>query len=331
MDQLDKQELMKEHRSIHDLINQLITKCDISHSAIKSMRSRAKHSANEVVDKGRNSNYHYRNQMDLSTQIGRREKLMKYNTSNIGLNTYGDSKIHAEDVGNLRLRANWRHILELVQSQMMRQECLIKVVNEYLSIDMTQAKADNGAVEAHSCYRRISTNLPYSWNLTVKGEKGKSRMIIRWKQGEDSYYDSSAAGYVKYTSHTPTITYYIDETYMDIINKYGIGTTDIAGKRVFTTKAELITGHELEADDVKLFKAMVGYTKVPLDFDTYRGKNLGDKKKIRGCIYHEERWIAVQELPDGKRQMATGKDKSWAIRTMKQRMKTQMLKMMDIL
>ena len=331
MEQLDKKELMKEHREIHDIINIIINKAKVSSKAIKEIRDRAKIIVKEAIDCGGRS-YHYSRyssgKHDITTEVGRKNKLLDYSTCK--QNWYGNS-LKAIDIGNANLRGSWDAILDLLQSQMIRQECLIELVDNYLNLDPIQADADSAAVEARRAYQRIQTGFPYGWSVNIMGKPGKGKeRKFTWKQNKNSRYDRTKGGYVDVLEHMPRVTWYVDETYMDTVHKYKIHTTDIAGKKCFVKHAELITGHELESQDVKLFKAVVGYTKVPVDFDSWGSTRVKSKADIRACIFNEERWIAVQELPDGRREQASGKDQSWAIRTMKQRMKSTMLRTMGL-
>lgn len=325
VEQINTKELMKEHRVLHDLINYLINLASITSETIKEMRQSAKETALNATASS-SYGYGYR-QINSTTDIAKRDKLLKYSTSEI---SYRNSYTKPEGIGNVNYKGVYNNYLKLIQSSMNRQECLIRLVNEYANIDNIQANADKGADRARLAYHQIQSGTPYRWEFQVIGKKGaKLPSVTKWKIEERSMFTGQRDMngryiYKKEPYYVPKHTWYIDETYLDTVDKYNIHTTDIAGKRCFTLKAELIEEHELKDQGVTLFKAIVGYTKV--------GSNSKDTSKagVRASIYTEERWIAVQDQNDERVEQATGKDKSWAIRTMKQRMKSTMLKKMGL-
>ena len=340
--EVTKEQLMKEHRSIHDLLTTILNRIQLNYKAIKSMRKVAKNHALETTNKDR---YGYDRQ--LMTEIKKKEKLLKYSTArSAGWPKYGEDKIDESYINNDNLKANYAGLFDLIQEMMTRQECLIRVVNEFMDLCPIQANADRASEIASGAYRSIMTGLPYRWgNPSIKGEPGKGgRGIVKWTVKQDYYYDHANKDMngnptkITYDIVTPRIEWYVDEKYIANVKGNQITTCDIAGKKCFTLCAEEELNHELSNQDVRLFKAVVGYTKIPLDFD-HGGYGwsrkptktvIEQKANIRNVIYTEERWIAIQDQ-DGKRIMeATGKDKSWAIRTMKQRMKTSMLKQMGL-
>lgn len=339
--EVTKEELMKEHRSIHDLLTTILNRTQINYKAIKSMRDRAKNHAIETVSPSR-----YTHRSDCDTAIKRKEKLLKYSTArNCGWEKYGSNAIDETYINNENLRANYNGIFDLLQEMMCRQECLIKVVNEYMDLCPIQASADKASEIAARAYNGISTGLPYRWgNPKVVGKPGNGgKCSIKWKLEKDYHYDYSqkdANGHalkVEYDIVYPKITWFVDEKYIANVKDNQITTCDIAGKKCFTLCAEEELNHELSSQDVRLFKAVVGYTKVPITFDHGYGWGrrthktiLEQKTAVRSVIYTEERWIAVQDQNGSRIMEATGKDKSWAIRTMKQRMKTSMLKQMGL-
>lgn len=327
IEQVNTKELMKEHRVLHDLINDLIKRSNLSAEAVKAIREYAKEIARDVTNETKYY-YHRGGSNDNSTEISQRDNLLKDSTCN---NTYLSSSRNSQDILNANFKGIWKPILETIQAAMVRQECLVRVVNEYNNIDEVQADADKGAERANSAYRQIMSGTPYAWNINIIGKKhAKLPSRTQWKinhRTDYRNYTTDANGsrvYAREKYYLPKHTWYIDETYMDVVDKYKIHTTDIAGKNCFTLKAELVEEHELKDQGVQLFKAIVGYTKI--------GTNFSDKTKagVRASIFTEERWIAIQDQ-DGRRvEQATGKDKSWAIRTMKQRMKSSMLKQMGL-
>ena len=340
--EVSKEVLMKEHRSIHDLLTTLFNRTQLSHKAIKSLRANAKDHANKTTETER-----YGYQRGPMTQIQKKEKLLKYSTArNCGWNKYGDQKLEPIDIWNENLRANYSGLFDLMQEMMTRQECLIRVVNEYMDLCPIQALADRAAETAQRAYQQIATGLPYRWHnpkITGKPMKGGTYKI-KWKLEEDFYYDHNnkdANGNptkITYNYAIPKIQWYVDEHYISNVKDNKIEVCDIAGKRCFTLSAVEELNHELSNDGVRLFKAIVGYTKIPLTFEDNgyhwrrsNHKTLQEQKaNIRAVIHTEERWIAIQDQNGERIMEATGKDKSWAIRTMKQRMKTSMLKKMGL-
>ena len=342
--EVSKEVLMKEHRSIHDLLTTILNRTQMQHKAIKQMREKAKIHAIETTNMSG-----YRAQ--TLTEIQKKEKLLKYSTSTMcGWEKYGQEQLVPEYINNDNLRPNYSGLFDLVQGMMARQECLIRVVNEFMDLCPIQAAADKGSEKARSAYRQIMTGTPYGWgDVKISGIPGKGgKGLIKWKIKNDYYYDhqnkdplTNQPTKVDYLYPIPKIEWMVDEKYMDNVYKNQITTCDIAGKKCFTLCAEEELNHELSNQDVRLFKAKVGYTKIPVDFQSCSGwgwrqnntqkESLQQQKaKIRAVIYTEERWIAIQDQNGERIMEATGKDKSWAIRTMKQRMKTKMMKQMGL-
>ena len=89
-----------------------------------------------------------------------------------------------------------------------------------------------------------------------------------------------------------------------------------------------LKNHELLGDDVRLFQAKVFYTKVPNTISTYRMKP-GVGKQV---LHVEDKVIAIQSLHEVPPDIiTTGKDQSWAVRTMRGRMKKKIVNIMGIL
>ena len=123
-----------------------------------------------------------------------------------------------------------------------------------------------------------------------------------------------------------TIYFGVDGHWLTDVDANHIAVVDIAGKSCLTLCATEIAEHELIDDDVKLYQAKVCYTKVPRDVSSWRmGAN-----EINKVFHLEDKVIAVQSLPATKPIITTGKDKSWAVRTMRGRMKKKMFDLMDI-
>lgn len=118
----------------------------------------------------------------------------------------------------------------------------------------------------------------------------------------------------------------VDHTYMETVVPNNIEVVDIAGKDVAVVWAKEIEEHELKDEGVKLFESIVAYTRVPRSVNTWNLK-AGQAKEI---VLVEKKHIAVQHIEGGKDIIATGKDQSWAIRTMKGRMKRKMYDLMGL-
>ena len=122
-------------------------------------------------------------------------------------------------------------------------------------------------------------------------------------------------------NHGKTADVFIGSNWDETVGNNGISTVDIAGKKCITLCAELVEQHELVDDGVKLYTAKVMYTKVPRSMNTWRLS----EQDFESIVNIEDRVIAVEET-NSNTFITTGKDLSWAIRTMKGRMMKKALR-----
>lgn len=188
------------------------------------------------------------------------------------------------------------------------------LINKYEPMDSWTVKCSAAAVEASRTFRRrVETNIGWRNNIDwVVGTPGNFEI----EETPDDYHKRV----------TFKATAEVDGSYIDVIKANNIDVVDIGGKACLTMKAEEITEHELVEDGVKLFKAKVMYTKVARGVNTWRLLP-GEAREI---INVEDKYIAVQSLDSSPDIIATGKDQSWAIRTMRGRMKKKMMKIMGL-
>ena len=282
-----------EHKQLSRMINTIAEIANIPPDVLGDIRNKAKVTTQGIV-----------NSTKTSPTVKKEKLLDEKNTNPPFYFNEGEPKYK-------EFNATRAAMLEHIMSMMMRQENILEYQRNYANIDPNIEKADKAARKAYRKWR--ANEGPIGW---------RNKIDIEAKVGEGATYDFNYNP--SETSFTAII--YVDETYMDTVEANNINVVDIAGKPVITLKAEEIIGHELEDNNVRLFKATVGYTKVSRGINTYR---LKCEEEARSLIRIEEKWIAFQELPNG-RITATGKDKAWAIRTMKSRMKLTMMKQMGL-
>ena len=132
---------------------------------------------------------------------------------------------------------------------------------------------------------------------------------------------------------------YIKSDWKEKVFDYGIQTTDIAGKVVMVLDAmERKPGsfvQNLDLPDVELFDIKVGYAIIPQDTNIWQlarepdvdGVNALEAHK-RATVYNKDLVLSRIKNTDGSYTIATGKDAEWSQRTLKMRVKREMLKQM---
>lgn len=193
------------------------------------------------------------------------------------------------------------------------------LMDKYSIIDDNDVKASGAAREAHSIFKNnIETNIGYYSNIDiVSGVSG----ALDYKEEPRSGYGNNLSQKFRFEA-----TIGVDYKWYDNVKGNGITQVDIGGKNALTLSAKEILGHPLESDGVRLFQSKVLYTKVPQTISTYALKvNEG-----ASLIHIEDKVIAIQQLTDSC-VITTGKDESWAVRTMRGRMKKKMMNMMDLI
>ena len=197
---------------------------------------------------------------------------------------------------------------------MKRQECITQLVNTYLKVDQETIDAEEAMLRMTTLISNNTYNIGYNNSIRAKvGDKGKIEVTeeeCNWRKGTFNW---------KAKVH-------VDSTWIDKVYKNKIAKVDIAGKTVMTLDADEIMDHELKDQNVRMWDATVFYSKVPSNVNP----NYAPKGTWKQILHKEKRVIVVETLPSGDTQMATGKDISWATRTMRMRMKSSMLKQMGL-
>ena len=194
-----------------------------------------------------------------------------------------------------------------------------RAVDHFAKIDEWHIACTDAVVKARSDWRHgVQTNIGY-------------RSHIGFEIGTPGEVDISTEASTHWRgtqAHHLKATVYVDGTYSNLIKQMGFHIVDIAGKACLTISADEITGHELEDKGVRLFNSKVIYTKVPRTIDSW-GMTSDEAKSI---FHVEDKVIAVQPPhgEGGSPTIATGKDQSWAVRTMKGRLKKRMYAMMGV-
>ena len=235
-----------------------------------------------------------------------------------GSNGYRNRQNFLQENGTKRIHKTMEQPIEMIFRALAGRMAAVRLlVDVYEPMDDTAVKNSAAVVEVAKSFRGwAETNIGWRNHITFEvGTPGQ--MTITEKP--EAYY-----GGTRYYWNAEVT---VDHSWIDVVRANKIDRVDIGGKAATTVWAEEILEHDLVDDDVKLFKAKVLYTKVPRDISTWAGES-GDGEKI---VFLEDKHIAIQPVTDGRDIITTGKDASWAIRTMRGRMKKKMLQMMDIL
>ena len=242
------------------------------------------------------------------------KELMEYSTSAFGYR-FGDQ------MEELFTKSSAKHtsgaIARLLTTQFSRGVAMRILIDKYSHYDDWTVKSSQGLVVANRQWRsRVLTSTGYYMNTSI-ALSDKDNPVGTLVGVEDQSNTHSRG--------QTDIKFYIDGHWTDNVFNNGIAVVDIAGKPVLTLCATLIEDHDLLNDNVEMWQAKVAYTKVPKTLNTWRMQS-GDWKQ---CMHIEDKVIAKQTLPSSTF-ITTGKDLSWATRTMRMRMKKEMFKLMDI-
>ena len=296
--------LASQHKALSKMINNLIHHSNLDQDTVKAMRAEAKKNPAELIKHNK-------------TLIQQKAALLSR------VDTYGFS--NQATTTNYVYEEIKTSLTNLIYSAMIRQECILVVQKDYLELDEIQVSADKSAIKADEFWWNIKTDIGYQNKIILRGKKDADPLTYDYEEElEDRKCYST--GKMQKQIRESTLTYHINQDWYDNVYKKGIARSDIGGKAVLVTSAKEIEEHELKDQSVKLFDCTTIYTKLPVGTNTWRMPSGSSKKHF----FIEPRHIAVQTLPSGETVQASGKDKSWAIRTMKMRMKASMLKQMGV-
>lgn len=209
-----------------------------------------------------------------------------------------------------------RSVTEVFMDSLGRLVSLDILINDFAIRTDWDVKCSGAAKEAKMLWRgQVETSIGYRNKVNVVTEGTPGDLVI-----DEKLYHGQAGSY-----HWEAKLTVDGNWYKDVVD-HKIAKVDIGGKMCLTLCADEIMEHDLLDEDVKLYQAKVAYTKVPQGVSCWSGA-LGDGAK---SIFVEDKVIAVQTLPGGPPIITTGKDKSWAVRTMKMRMRKKIFDMMDL-
>ena len=216
----------------------------------------------------------------------------------------------------LHIKAMKDEITDHITTIVVRMALLNHLIHTVSQIDDWAVKCSGAAKDAGRVFNAVKTNIGWHNNIeVVSGTPGnievEERTNTHYRGSTNIYYDAKIE---------------VDGNWLRDVKGNNIEIVDIGGKECMPMWATEILDHDLLDQDVRLFETEVVYTKVPYDYDRWASKS-GDWQKI---LHTEKRVVAVQSLASSKPVITTGKDKSWAVRTMKARMKKKMAKMMGI-
>ena len=181
--------------------------------------------------------------------------------------------------------------------------------------------------KAHDVGRYMDSN---SWSIHVMSKteekEGLTPQVTLDEEHSNHHYGYHYKAYIK-------------SDWKEKVFDYGFQTTDIAGKVVMVLDAmERKPGsfvQNLDLPDVELFDIKVGYAIIPQDSNVWQiarqpdvdGVSALDTHK-RATVYNKDLVLSRIKNTDGSYTLATGKDAEWSQRTLKMRVKRQMLKQM---
>lgn len=198
-----------------------------------------------------------------------------------------------------------------------RKAALLMLRDHLSKVDTWAVRCSDAAVKAGRLFNSIKTHTGYHIDINFTHELPPGTI-------DYIHENVSHNGYIRYTN---TVNFGIDGNWFTNVVENGIERVDIAGKEVMTTWAEEIPEHELLDEGVKLFKATVAVTQMKRDYSSWSLT----PEQVENVIRLEEKVIAIQQLTSEPDIITTGKDISWAVRTMKGRMKKKMYDMMDLI
>ena len=207
-----------------------------------------------------------------------------------------------------------RHAADHLSLIARRMSAIRLLVDTYDKFDEGDVKDSQAVRDAARTWRRIETSI--GWKNSIQFDIGTP--------GEMLDYTETPSPYGQGVCWNMKIG--VNRNWIDVVAANQIQRVDIAQKDYMTLWAEEIPEHELKDQNVRLFQAKIMATRVPRTMSTYSPRP-GQGKEI---VLLEDRVIAVQTFVSGGRTVTTGKDQSWAIRTMKGRMKKQMMRQMGL-
>ena len=223
-----------------------------------------------------------------------------------GLNTYiSESSI-------IYTKALTSEITDLLGGLLMQRTAQQFLIDHVSTFSDWKIESSDAANLANRHFRnRIETGTGYRQKIEIiEGKPGN----IAWFAPPDGY-------------SSKTCSVCVDATWL-AVKEAGLTTVDLAGKPAMPLWLDEIPEEDnpLSDDGVKLYNTEVLYTKVPQSMSAW-SMSMQDFQSI---VHKESRVIAVQDVNEGQPIVATGKDASWAIRTMRGRMKKRMFEIMDI-
>lgn len=303
-------ELAYEHNILTKMINSLIKHAGVDPEWIQESRKKAKASHENLM--------RY-NMTIIEQKAALQDDLDEY--------TYGDTKVKS---GYSKVN---KQLGALIYNAMVRQERILLLQEKYLNLDEVQMEADKGGLKASSLFSNINTAHSYygGGGVMISGKKDADPMDVDYTEEveDEMTYCTTTQKRVstgKKRVKNWTIKYNVDQNWMDDVYENKIQYTDIGGKQCLVTQAKEVEEHELKDQGIKLYDCTVIYTKIPVSDNHWRIP----AGQPRTWFNVEKRHVAVQSLPSGGVQQASGKDASWAIRTMKMRMKSTMMKQMGL-
>lgn len=167
----------------------------------------------------------------------------------------------------------------------------------------------------HKAYKhfanQIQGSIGWSNNVIFKTEHPVGTRRLAQKK-------VSINGYANYGS---TAIVGISDTWDEDVYAKGLSTIEFQSKYVMPLSLKVVPNAELTAEGVTLYKGHIAYTYVPR----------ANPATFLETIRTEEKYIAVQYSPEGRPAIiATGKDESWAVRTMKGRLRSNLLNQLDL-
>lgn len=304
--QIDVKGLLDELKEIHKTVNTLCNHYSIDPKKLNVVADN--HKKDLIRDCDRHDSY------GDSIQY-----LKKRHTSNTGAN-YGDTRYIRELLNTEKssVHTMQNSIAEFISLNIRRMAAIKLLTEKYANITEKDILDSTASKEAQRWFNRnVATNI--GWRNSIHFVPGAEGTIVDYTEEVNGIQTGSVNWDMQIG---------IEGTWLSEVVANGIQLVDIGGKSCMTLCAKEIEEHELKDDDVRLFQAKVVYTHVPRTMDTWCPKP-GDGKDV---VKIEDKVIAIQTYESGERPtITTGKNQSWAIRTMRGRMKKKMMQMMDLI
>lgn len=228
----------------------------------------------------------------------------------------------AEALEVLRRQDVEHSVLNFIRNSIVLQYSQDAIVSLEASYDPVEQKVDEAVIHARRRQRMIEPSIGWRNHIRIEGHRHQGGMMTIEKTEAGKIHWGNNKGQDSYNG---TAIFYVDENYIKNVKDNGIEVVDIAGKEVLTLAATKVDDHDMVDQGVELFEATVAYAKVPRDVDTWQMTE-DDVDKIFHC---EQKFIA-KWVNTSSTHIATGKDASWALRTMRSRMKKDMMKQMGL-